>query len=178
VTDLEDLLRAHISRSLPTFLDSATLIATPDEQLAGKVCDFALWKIGGNFEKEVEILASLAEGIRNLYVTSSLHVEVCNGGFNQFYFNSSAKFALIAPAAFEYFGAQVLANIVREANSVRASEAKWIRTITRMRTIESFMQSYRYSKLRPLDEQYWGQDESLQSLWIAKIRARPEEFCG
>lgn len=177
-TELKELLRAHMNRPLPTYLDAAVLAEVPDEDVAAKIQDFALWKIGGDFEKEEEVLASLAEGIRNLYVTRLLHFEVENGGFNQFYFNSSRKFFLVAPAALEYFGAHELADIVRKANAVRASEAKWMRVITRIRTIESFMESYKHTRLRPLDEQYWQRAESLEALWIAKIRSSPADFCG
>jgi hypothetical protein len=177
-SSLEDLLRAHMSRSLPTFLNHEALVATPDDAVEGRVYDFAIAKIGGNFKKEAEVIASLTIGIKSLYVTSLLDHEVCNGGFNQFYFNSTGKFALLAPAAFEFFGANMLATVVRAANSVRASEARWMRAITRIRTMRNFMQSYRHTKLRPLDEQYWQQREVLGPLRIAKIRANPEAFYG
>jgi Domain of unknown function (DUF4375) len=178
MTDLEELLRAHMSRPLPQRLDVEILAATPDELVADMVYDFALGKIGDDVKKEQEVVMSFREGVRNLYVSRLLNFEVGNGGFNQFYFNSSGKFALLAPAAFEYFGAQMLANIVRNANAVRASEAKWIRAVTRIRTIESFMESYRHTKLQPLGEQYWRHNESLGALWLAKIRSCPEDFCG
>lgn len=167
-----------MSRELPTFLNREILAATPDDAVENKIYDFALAKIGGDFKKEEEIICSLAVGVRSLYVTSLVNHEVCNGGFNQFYFNSTGKFALLAPAAFEFFGANALADVVRAANSVRASEARWMRAITRIRTIENFMQSYRHTKLKPLDEQYWQQYEVLGPLRIAKIRATPEAFYG
>jgi hypothetical protein len=163
---------------LPTFLNDEVLASTPDDAVEGKIYDFALAKIGGNFKKEEEIICSLGVGVRSLYVTSLVNHEVCNGGFNQFYFNSTGKFALLAPAAFEFFGANTLAAVVRAANSERASEAKWMRAFTRIRTMENFMNSYRHTKLRPFDEQYWQQQETLASLRIAKIRASPEAFYG
>jgi hypothetical protein len=177
-SSLEDLLVAHMNRPMPTFLDQEVIATTPDEAVEDKIYDFALVKIGRDFDKEEQVISSLAVGVRSLYVTSLVHREVCNGGFNQFYFNSSGKFALLAPSAFEFFGAYALAAVVRAANSARASEAKWMRAITRIRTIENFMQSYRHTKLRALDERYWEQQEALSPLRIAKIRATPEDFYG
>ena len=38
--------------------------------------------------------------------------------------------------------------------------------------------SYDVSKLGPLDERFYGLDENLSALRIAKIRASPELFSG
>src|SRR5580692_10249338 len=110
-SSLEDLLIAHMNRPMPTFLDQEVIATTPDEAVEDKIYDFALVKIGRDFNKEEEVISSLAVGVRSLYVTSLVHREVCNGGFNQFYFNSSGKFALLAPSAFEFFGAYALAAV-------------------------------------------------------------------
>ena len=177
-SSLENLIRDYMNRPLPPSLNPEVLAKTPDDKLESTIFDFALGKIGDDFTNEEEVLNSLALGIKNLYVTTVVDQEVCNGGFNQFYFNSSRKFALLAPAAFEFFQANDLAEIVRAANSTRASEARWIRAITRIRTVESFMASYRHSKLRPVDEQFWRLRDLLGPLRVAKIRANPESFCG
>jgi Domain of unknown function (DUF4375) len=177
-SDLTDLIIAHAKRPLPSKLDAAFLAATADDAVAGQVYDFALGKIGANTSDEIEILASLPVGVRNLYITSLVHFEVLNGGFNQFYFNSTRKFALVAPQAFEYFGAHTLAKIVRAANAQRSSESRVIRAVTRIRTMATFMESYRHSKLGPLDTQYAELQNTIGPLWVARIRATPQEFFG
>jgi hypothetical protein len=75
-SSLEDLLIAHMNRPMPTFLDQEVIATTPDEAVEDKIYDFALVKIGRDFNKEEEVISSLAVGVRSLYVTSLVHREV------------------------------------------------------------------------------------------------------
>ena len=72
----------------------------------GKICEY-----GDNMEK-------LNENQRVLYITQSLEGEVNNGGFSQFFFNSSGDFANEVVSAFEKIGATKTAEICKTAVSI------------------------------------------------------------
>ena len=101
-----------------------------------------------------------------------------NGGFNQYYFNTDGEFAADAVTAFEYFGAKEHAALMKEANAVRAAEAAEMAKFKAQGTLEAFSESYKHSRLGPLDSRFYKLNENLSQLRIARIRQKPEEFAG
>ncbi|HEY6096153.1 MAG TPA: DUF4375 domain-containing protein [Gallionellaceae bacterium] len=171
-------LEAFANRRIYARLDPAILNKIPDAELEQAILDYASKKLEGHDDGEEAIVANLPPGIRALYLTWTVEAEVNNGGFNQYYFNTDGKFASDAVQAFEYFGAHQHAALMREANAVRANEAKLMDAYKKKRTLEAFSESYEYSKLGPLDDQFYKLDENLSQLRIEKIRRAPEQFSG
>ena len=85
--------------------DEWTFVIEMSSYLANK-CEY-----GDNMEK-------LNENQRVLYITQSLEGEVNNGGFSQFFFNSSGDFANEVVSAFEKIGATKTAEICKTAVSI------------------------------------------------------------
>lgn len=69
----------------------------------GKICEY-----GDNMN-------ALNENQRTFYITYTLEGEVNNGGFSQFFFNSSGDLANEAVSAFEKIGANKTADICKKA---------------------------------------------------------------
>ena len=61
---------------------------------------------------------SLTEAEKVFLRVHGVHVEVANGGFDQYFYNSEGDFAQDAPAAFRAIGADLIAGIVSRACSV------------------------------------------------------------
>lgn len=135
-------------------LDPTTLRSIPDAGVEQAIIDHVIAKLDGHEDREAQIVKSLPAGVRATWLTWIVEAEVNNGGFNQYYYNTDGRFASEAVAAFEYFGAKEHAALMREANAVRAAEAK----------------------LGPLDDKFYGLAEDLSQLRIARIRQAPEEF--
>lgn len=152
------------------------LAAIADDQVEYALLDYVHAKIDGHYDRDVEILATMPAGIRALYVTSGVEDEVNNGGFNQYYWNSTGKFADQAVAAFEFFGAHEYAALMQEANRVHAAEQAEIAKFKEQGTLQAFSDSYKVSKLGPLDERFYKLEENLSALRVAKIRAEPALF--
>jgi len=152
------------------------LAAIADDQVEYAILDYVHAKMDGHYDQEAEFLATLPPGIRALYVTSGVEDEVNNGGFNQYYWNSTGKFANEAVAAFEFFSAQKHAELMREANRIHAAEQAEIEKFKEQGTLQAFSDSYKVSKLGPLDERFYSIDENLSALRVAKIRADPASF--
>jgi hypothetical protein len=109
-------------------------------------------------------------------VTWGVEAEVNNGGFNQYYWNSTGQFSDQAVAAFEFFSAHEHAELMREANAIRAEEKAKMDKFKDEGTVEAFSESYQVSELGPLDDRFYKIDESLSTLRIAKIRSEPALF--
>jgi hypothetical protein len=152
------------------------LKAIPDDKVEQAVIDYVSGRIGEDYDHEREIVAKLPIGAQALYITWWVEAEVNNGGFNQYYWNSSGQFADQAAEAFEFFSAHEHAALMREANSVRAMEAEKMKQFKDRGSMEAFSESYKESQLGPLDEKFYGTKENLGALRIAKIRSSPEFF--
>jgi hypothetical protein len=142
-----------------------------DSQLERALIDYIYTKIGKGSARELDVVRRLKMGLRALYITWWVEAEVNNGGFNQYYWNSAGQFADEAPDAFAYFGAEQCAELMREANRVRAAEAAAIEKYRDRETIEAFSESHRESKLGPLDKRFYALAENLGAMKVAKIRA-------
>ena len=150
--------------------------AIADDEVQFAILDYVHAKMADHSDKEAEFLATLPPGVRALYVVSGVEDEVNNGGFNQYYWNSTGKFADQAVAAFEYFSARAHAELMREANRIHAAEQAEIEKFKQQGTLQAFSDSYKVSKLGPLDERFYKLDENLSTLIVAKIRAEPASF--
>lgn len=67
-------------------------------------------------------MENLNDKERVFYITQSLEMEVNNGGFAQFFFNSSGMFANELVAAFEAIGAKKTSEICKKAISIYGDE--------------------------------------------------------
>ncbi len=171
-----DALDAHLARQPPSRLNAEILSRASDLEVESMVFDFVLHKINGRYEIEREIISGLAPGTRAFYLTWVVETEVNNGGFNQYYFNTSGMFASEAVGAFEYFGANKHAAVMKEANEVRAKEASAMAQFKDRGTVDAFVESYEHSKLAPIDKKFQELSEDLSRLRVARIRQHPEEF--
>jgi hypothetical protein len=183
-SEKEEMVDGSIKNSIEEFqnrqiyrsLDTSVFASIADDKVELAIVDYVHAKLDGRYEDEAEIVSKLPSGIRALYVTWGVEAEVNNGGFNQYYWNSSGQFAEEAVAAFEFFSAPNHAGLMREANRIRAEEKAEIEKFQDKGTIEAFSESHDVSKLGPLDERFYKLDENLSALRVAKIRSEPLSF--
>ena len=89
-----------------------------DNDLEQAVIDNIYEQVGDNYAKEFEHVQELTRGQQAMFSAWWVEAEVNNGGFNQFYFNSSGRYAQMAVDGFELFGATKFADLMRRANQV------------------------------------------------------------
>jgi hypothetical protein len=172
----QQLMDEFQNRKVYRSLDPSILAAIPDDDVELAIVDYVHARIGSDYEAEARILSAMPVGIRALYVTWGVEAEVNNGGFNQYYWNSTGRFASEAVAAFEFFSAPKHAQLMQEANLARAGEKAEIDKFKGKGTLEAFSESYKASRLGSLDERFYKLDENLSALRVAKIRAAPALF--
>ncbi len=127
-----------------------------DEELEQAIFDNISVSMEGDKREEREIVKALTPGQRAIYVTWIVEGEVNNGGFNQFYFNSSGQLADMAEGAFKIIGAKKFADLMRQANLIY-SEIKTDLEKYNDGTIESFSKSYTENPLNDLDDKFYKQ---------------------
>jgi hypothetical protein len=148
-----------------------------DEELEQAIFDNISTNMEGDKREEREIVKTLTPGQRAIYVTWIVEGEVNNGGFNQFYFNSSGQLADMGEDAFKTIGATKFADLIRQANLIY-NEIKEDLEKHNDGTIESFSKSYDNNPLNDLDDKFYKlyTDEPLSQMKIKHIRDNIKEF--
>ena len=150
---------------------------TEDDKLLQTVFD----NIETNFEEgeqyTLDKISKLTKGQQAIFSIWILQAEVNNGGFNQFYYNSSGQFSEMAKDGLDFIGAEKFAELVEKAKSTY-SEIKDELESKDDGTIESFGESYIDNPLNDLDDKFYELEESenLDSLQIVFIRKNREHF--
>lgn len=150
---------------------------TPDHELIQTVFD----NIETNFEVgeqyTIDKIEKLSLGKQAIFSIWMLQAEVNNGGFNQFYYNSTGQFAKMAKDGLELIEALKYAKLAEQANTTYSTIKDGLATKDKS-SIESFSKSYQDNPLNKLDDQFYLLDkiENLDSIQIQYIRLNKGEF--
>jgi hypothetical protein len=148
---------------------------TPDDKLLQTIIDNLYEKIPKDYSKEYQTVLSWSVSQQAIYFITNLDGEVNNGGFNQWYYNSSGQFAKFTPDALKLIGAIKFSELVTRANRIYRIENEKI-TKHQDGTIEGFSKSYEDNPLDGLDSEYYDLKEDLQGLQIEFIRKHKNDF--
>lgn len=166
-----------MNRPIYTALTAEIISQVKDENLEQVVIDNIQTKMNKRFSNEEEIVRQLSKGQKAIYVTWILEAEVNNGGFNQFYYNSSGQFADLAEEAFVTIGAVKFADLVHQANLIY-DLIKDNLMENDDGSIESFSKSYEDNPLNELDSKFYKlySEEPLNEIKVRYIRDNSESF--
>lgn len=173
-------IEAFKNRKRHTHLTPEILGTIPDADVELAVMDFVDCRekhLGGS---TLAALSSLSVGFRAVYSTWWVEAEVHNGGFNQYFWNSSGQFAPDAVAGFELLGAPALARLMERAIAVHEQDAARLAPLMAENTAEAFSQSYEANPLEALDHEFYrlDSDTDIRQTRIRFIRANPQLFVG
>jgi hypothetical protein len=173
--EIDASIAAFNKRKIYTRLTPAIIARLPDSELEQAIVDFVEHKIGARGD-EVSIVRRLPAGIRALYSTWWVEAEVNNGGFNQYFWNSSGRLADDAAAGFKLFGTAKLAKLMERAIAIHHADESRMASFKNRGTIEAFSESYKSNPLKELDGEFYTLAKNLSSIRIRFIRAHPELF--
>ncbi len=165
------------NRKIYETLTAEIIDNTEDDKLLQTIFD----NIETNFKEgeqyTLDKISKLTKGKQAIFSIWMLQAEVNNGGFNQFYYNSSGQFSEMAKDGLEFIGAGKFAELVEKAN-MTYSKIKGELESKDDGTIESFSESYEDNPLNDFDNKFYELEESenLDSLQILFIRKNKEEF--
>ncbi|MBR9778138.1 MAG: DMP19 family protein [Cytophagales bacterium] len=179
--DMDDQIAQSIeafkNRPIHEELTKEIIESTSDDELLQVVFDNLTTKLPDNYEKEYETVMTWNKSRQAIYLIWLLEAEVNNGGYNQFYFNSSGQFYNEIPAALKLVGANKFANMTERANKIYEKENQEI-TKHQDGTIEGFSKSYEDNPLNDLDDEFYElyQTENLQQIQVNYIRQNKNDF--
>lgn len=150
---------------------------TPDDALLQVVFCNLCDKFPKDYAKMLETFLSFTRAQQSIYIICCWKNEVNNGGFNQYFFNSSGRFAPLLPDALTLIGADKFSSLAAKANETyKAEEEK----ITRHQdgTLEGFSKSYQDNPLNVFDREFFNLEklENLEQLQVAFIHKNKTEF--
>lgn len=119
-------------------------------------------------------LKKLTEPERVFRAIWELEADVNNGGFAQYYLNSSGDTAWFAPAALEQIGAKQASQIVAQANALFPSSTPQVDRRKRGKQLDKIDEDL----FEPLDEQFMSYPDDLTDLLHAYVRANIADIAG
>lgn len=120
-------------------------------------------------------MAALSDPERIFYITQTLEMEVNNGGFSQFFFNSSGVFSYELVNAFHEIGAVKTAEICQRAISAFDTDIPTDRT-ARQDMLEAYETDEVDEILYDCDMAFYEYEEDLTGLNYAYVLSHRESF--
>lgn len=150
-----------------------------DNDLLFLIFDNLCVQLSDDYNKNYQTVMSWNKSKRSIYIVWLLEAEVNNGGFNQFYFNSSGHYYKDVPASLEVVGATKFADLVRDVNEVYERENEKI-TLHLDGTLEGFSKSYEDNPLNEFDTEFYNlySTEDLQQLQVDFVRKNKLDFAN
>jgi hypothetical protein len=164
------------NRPIYNFLTDTQIDTTKDDDLVLRVTDqlSTTFNADGN---DYTTVTSWNEGQQAMYIIGLLEAEVNNGGFNQFYYNSSGQYAKLLPDALKLIGANNYAELMERANMIFEKENRVIKK-HQDGTTEGFSKSYENNPLNLLDDEFYALEkkEDLMKMQVSFIRKNKSLF--
>lgn len=170
-------MEAFKNRPIYKELTEQIIDTISDENLLQVIFDNLSEKRPTDYKKEYETVMSWNKSRQAIYMIWGLEAEVNNGGYNQFYFNSSGQFYKHLPQVLRLIGACKFADLTERANNIFEKENEQI-TKYQDGTIEGFSKSYENNPLNDLDAEFYElyKTENLQQIQIDYIRKNKKDF--
>jgi Domain of unknown function (DUF4375) len=173
--DLRRRFEAFENRKRYPVLSPSVLASIGDDSVEQAILDFVETKVGPNWKRQYKIVTALPFGIQAVYTTFFLDAEVRNGGFNQYFWNSTGQFAIEALEGLRFFGATDHARLFEGAIQTYVREAPFLKRFRMRNTLKSFSASYKATSLTEFDPP-WYRLPPLSPLRVSRIRAEPSLF--
>lgn len=148
-----------------------------DEDLVQAIFDYVSEVVIGNdWQNQYKKVKSLPIGFQHIFGLWLLEAEVNNGGFNQFFYNSSGEFLDEAKNGCITIGATKTAKIVSRAVETIMAEKEMQLEVRKKGTIEAFSESYKETRLGDCDTEFFKYEDNLQELQVQYIRKNKSDF--
>ena len=170
-------VEAFKNRPIHKKLTEQIIDTTSDDNLLQIVFDNLSEKQSDDYEKEYETVISWNKSRQAIYMIWLLEAEVNNGGYNQFYLNSSGQFYKCLPDALKLVGANKFADLTKRANNTFEKENPKI-TQHQDGTLKGFSKSYEDNPLNKFDDEFYKlyETENLQHIQVEFIKKHKTEF--
>lgn len=158
-------------------LKKGDLSTLPDSDLVTAVMAWMGNKLEGinDWQKEYELIESLPNPCQNVYGCIVTVGEIDNGGFNQYFYNSTSQYIDMAIEGFEALGLKNLGDLLVSAYHTLMENAERLQKY-RDGTLESFMESYKEKVFDKLDKTFYQEEAGFNEKIVAYIRENQSVF--
>jgi hypothetical protein len=164
------------SRKRYSEFDLRTIQTIKDEHLEQALLDYVFAKLDEHPDQRLQVISSLPPGFQVFYCTWLVEAEVMNGGFNQYFWNSSSEFAEVTPAALKEIGDVVAAEMMQNAIVMAIAEAPRMKRFKSAATLQAFSDSYKHTKLNDFDQPFSKRAELFPALRLRYVRQHEQSF--
>jgi len=173
---IEKSIQDFMNRPIYRKLTAEIIDSTSDDTLLQTVFDNLSEKFSTD-KSEYETVFEFNKSQQAIYVIWALEAEVNNGGFNQYYTNSSGQFANLTSDALKLIGANKFSDLIAEVDEIYNSQ-KEIITKYQDGTPEGFSKSYEDNPLNKYDNEFhaYYKYEDLMKLQTNFIRKNKNDF--
>jgi Domain of unknown function (DUF4375) len=177
--DIAKSLDDFKNRKIYRELSGEILASIPDDKLEMAIVDFIDTKVR-DLKTALADVSRLSLGLQMMYSTWILEGEVNNGGFNQFFVNSSGQFAEMALRSLKLLNATGYYEVLQRAINMHEAEKGNVelQELYRRNTLEAFSKSYKLTNLGECDDAFFKLREPLSELRVKYIRSHQDEFVG
>ncbi len=174
---IKSTIHDFANRPIHKNLTGQIIDTTSDAKLLQIVVDNLTEKLPEDYTNEYQTVLGWTKSQQAIYIIWSLEAEVNNGGYNQFYVNSSGQFAELAPEALKLIGAFKFSDLTARANKLYKKENDKI-IKHQDGTLKGFSESYDDNPLNKIDDEFYSlyKKEDLYQLQIDYIRNHKEDF--
>jgi hypothetical protein len=165
------------NRKIYKKLTPEIITTIPDDKLEQAIMDNIDIYFENGEHYTLDKISKLTKGQQAVFSTWWLEAEVNNGGFNQFYFNSSGQYAEMAEIGFKTIGAEKFSELTLRANNIFTENKERLEEFDDG-TMESLSESYKDNPLNDLDTEFYKlyDSENISDLRIKYIRENNKEF--
>ncbi|NJK92600.1 MAG: DMP19 family protein [Blastochloris sp.] len=133
-----------------------------------------------NYLKALEQVMNHNPGQRAIYLVNTLDYEVCNGGFNQYFYNKGPVLALETIKSLRHLGEAKRADLLEKAlqnyRYVEEGHTAAKSAGPAEKQFEAFSKTYHDNPLDDLDSQYYKAGDDMWGGLARYIIAHPDEF--
>jgi hypothetical protein len=174
---IEKSVEEYNNRKIYKKLTSDIIVSIPNDKLEQTIYDNIYEIIGDDYQNELNNVKKLTKGQQAFFSTWILEGEINNGGFNQFYFNSSGQYSKMAEIGLKTIGAEKFSELTSRANKIYNENKERLQEFDDG-TTESFSESYKDNPLNSLDTEFYKlyESEKIGDLRIKYIRENINEF--
>ncbi|MFN7564543.1 MAG: DUF4375 domain-containing protein [Prosthecobacter sp.] len=161
-------------------ITAETLAAIPDDELEIAIFDI-VWALPiKSLDQSLTTLSELGNGYQTVYTTLQLETEVSNGGFQQYFHNSTRHYFPMAREGYHRLGLTTLVQIADAAKAaydeelaLRPSQAE-----SPDEQLDEFMSRYEDSKVDSATDRFYAEKKAAKAARTTYIRQHPEQFFG
>jgi hypothetical protein len=161
-------------------IDADTLASIPDSELEIAIFDI-VWALPiSSVDESIRILSDLGIGYQTIYTTIQLETEVGNGGFQQYFHNSTGRFFPFVREGYQRLGLLSLFEIADAAHAQFDIElaAQPIKSRSPEENLEEFMSGHENSAVDTDADRFNAEKKTAKAVRTQFIRSHPELFYG